>query len=58
MISWCMQGIADALANAIENERLFAQTQADLAEIQALHQQYLRSAWDQYLVTQGCRGCS
>ena len=48
-----MQGIADALANAIENERLFAQTQADLAEIQALHQRYLRSAWDQYLVTQG-----
>ena len=48
-----MQGIADALANAIENERLFAQTQADLAEIQALHQRYLRRAWDQYLVTQG-----
>jgi GAF domain-containing protein len=48
-----MQGIADALANAIENERLFAQTQADLSEIQALHQRYLRSAWDQYLMTQG-----
>jgi GAF domain-containing protein len=47
-----MQGIADALANAIENERLFAQTQADLAEIQALHRQYLRRAWDQYLSTQ------
>jgi GAF domain-containing protein len=48
-----MQGMADALANAIENERLLAQTQADLAEIQALHQRYLRSAWDHYLVTQG-----
>jgi GAF domain-containing protein len=47
-----IQGIADALANAIENERLFAQTQADLAEIQALHRQYLRRAWDQYLSTQ------
>jgi|GEM_PF-370718 len=47
-----LQGIADALANAIENERLFAQTQADLAEIQALHQQYLRRAWDQYLKSQ------
>jgi GAF domain-containing protein len=47
-----LQGIADALANAIENERLFAQTQADLAEIQALHQRYLKSAWDQYLGAQ------
>ncbi len=47
-----MQGVADALANAIENKRLFARTQADLAEIQALHQRYLRSAWDQYRVTQ------
>lgn len=51
-----LQGIADALANAIENERLFAQTQSDLAEIQALHQQYLRRAWDQYLITQQAGG--
>ncbi len=51
-----LQGIADALANAIENERLFAQTQADLAEIQALHQQYLRRAWSQYLVSQSTEG--
>jgi GAF domain-containing protein len=51
-----LQGIADALANAIENERLFAQTQADLAEIQALHQQYLRRAWNQYLITQSAGG--
>ncbi len=51
-----LQGVADALANAIENERLFAQTQADLAEIQALHQQYLRHAWSQYLIAQSTEG--
>jgi len=51
-----LQGIADALANTIENERLFAQTQADLAEIQGLHQQYLKRAWSQYLVTQSTEG--
>jgi GAF domain-containing protein len=48
-----LQGITDALANAIENARLIAETQANLAEIQSLHQQYLRRAWDEFLFAQG-----
>ena len=48
-----LQGISDALATAIENARLMAETQANLAEIQSLHQQYLRRAWDEYLFSQG-----
>jgi GAF domain-containing protein len=40
-----LQGIADGLAAAIENARLFATTQASLEEVQALHRQYLEGAW-------------
>jgi GAF domain-containing protein len=40
-----LQGIADALASAIENARLFAATQASLEEIRTLHRQYLEQAW-------------
>jgi GAF domain-containing protein len=48
-----MQGIADSLANAIENARMFAQIQANLDEITTLHRQYLRRAWLQVLETGG-----
>jgi GAF domain-containing protein len=40
-----LQGIADALASAIENARLFAATEASLEEIRVLHRQYLEQAW-------------
>lgn len=40
-----LQGIADSLASAIENARLFKATQASLEEIRALHRQYLEQAW-------------
>jgi GAF domain-containing protein len=40
-----LQGVADGLATAIENARLFQQTQTNLQEIQMLHQQYLGEAW-------------
>ncbi len=40
-----LQGIADGLANAIENARLFAATQASLEEVSALHRQYLQNVW-------------
>lgn len=40
-----LQGIADGLASAIENARLFAATQASLEEIRTLHRQYLEQAW-------------
>ncbi len=48
-----LQSIADNLASAIENARLFTETQASLDEIQTLHRQYLESAWVETLQTQG-----
>ena len=48
-----MQGIADSLANAIENARLFTQIQANLDEISTLHRQYLQRAWQEALESQG-----
>ncbi|MEW5872428.1 MAG: GAF domain-containing protein [Chloroflexota bacterium] len=40
------QIIADSLANAIENARLFAEVQANLEEIRELHRQYMqRASW-------------
>lgn len=41
-----LQGIADSLATAIQNARLFHQVNANLEEIQALHRQYLSGAWN------------
>lgn len=40
-----LQAIADALAAAIDNARLFAATQAALEEVSSLHRQYLQTAW-------------
>ncbi len=48
-----MQGIADNLASAVVNARLFAETQTSLDEIQTLHRQYLESAWVETLQSQG-----
>jgi GAF domain-containing protein len=48
-----MQSIADNLASAIVNARLFAETQFSLEEIKTLHQQYLESAWTGTLQVQG-----
>ena len=42
-----LQGIADSLASAIENTRLFAATESSLKEIRTLHSQYLAQAWRQ-----------
>ena len=41
------QGIADSLASAVENARLYEQTRKDLDEIRILNQQYIRGAWEQ-----------
>lgn len=48
-----LQSIADSLANAIQNARLFEQVQSNLDEISTLHRQYLHRAWMQVLETQG-----
>jgi GAF domain-containing protein/HAMP domain-containing protein len=43
-----MQTMADQVAVAIDNARLFAQTQATLAEMEATQRRYLGQAWDAY----------
>jgi GAF domain-containing protein len=44
-----LQGVADSLASAIENARLFSEVQASLEEIQQLHHQYLERSWSKLL---------
>lgn len=48
-----LQIMADSLAIAIENSRLFTQTQMSLEEIQALNRQYLQRAWSDVLGQRG-----
>lgn len=48
-----LQGIADSLATALENARLFSEVQSNLDEIQALHRQYLAQAWSEVSENQG-----
>ena len=40
-----LQGIADSLATALQNARLFQQEQGSLEEIRALNRQYVVQAW-------------
>lgn len=40
-----LQGIADTLASALNNARLFRTTQETLSELQAIHAQFLSQAW-------------
>lgn len=40
-----LQGIADSLATALENARLFDRLQSSLEEVETLHKQYLAHAW-------------
>lgn len=42
-----LQSIADSLASAIENARLFAEVQTNLEEIRNLHRQYLEQSWNE-----------
>ncbi|HEX7973457.1 MAG TPA: GAF domain-containing protein [Anaerolineales bacterium] len=44
-----LQSVADSLATALVNARLFHQAQASLQEIQALHRQYLTRVWAETL---------
>jgi GAF domain-containing protein/HAMP domain-containing protein len=43
-----LQTMADQLAAAIDNARLFAQSQATLAEMEATQRRYLENAWSAY----------
>jgi PAS domain S-box-containing protein len=47
-----LQTMADQLANAIQNARLFGQTQAALQEVTAVHRQYVREEWRKYMAAQ------
>ncbi|RLC94524.1 MAG: hypothetical protein DRI77_10920 [Chloroflexi bacterium] len=46
-----LQTMADQVAVAIDNARLFGQTEAALEEVQAAHRRYLAQAWKEFLVT-------
>ena len=48
-----LQTMADQVAVAIDNARLFVETQAALKELEAVHRQYLREAWTAYTPTAG-----
>ena len=43
-----LQTMADQLANAIQNARLFRQTQESLQEVKTAHRHYLREEWEKY----------
>ena len=47
------QGIADSLSVALENARLFQQSQNDLNEIRFLSRQYLQDTWGTFMETTG-----
>ncbi len=44
-----LQGVADSLASAIENARLFSEVQKNLEEIQQLHHHYIERSWGNLL---------
>jgi len=46
-----MQTMADQVAVAIDNARLFAEAQAALREMEAAHRHYLDQAWSEYVRT-------
>ena len=48
--------LADQVAIAIENSNLFSETRRTLAELQALHRQYLRQEWDRVIALQNMHG--
>lgn len=52
-----LQGIADSLAVAMENARLFKQTQENLEEIRSLNRGYLQQAWSDLLDEYGELSC-
>ncbi len=48
-----MQTMADQVAVAIDNARLFVETQVALEEMEAVHRQYLRESWAAYMPAAG-----
>ena len=53
-----LQTMADQLAVAIDNARLFREVQSSLEEAQAIHRHYLREAWEGFISLPEARlGC-
>ncbi len=48
-----LMGIADSLATALENARLFQETQQNLEEIRALNRAYLMQSWEEAVSIHG-----
>ena len=48
-----LQGVADSLAIAVQNARLFDQAETNLKEMRSIHQQYLGKAWAGVIASQG-----
>ncbi|GIV66201.1 MAG: GAF domain-containing protein [Chloroflexota bacterium] len=48
-----LMGIADSLATALENARLFQETQQNLEEIRALNRAYLMQSWEDTIAIYG-----
>ena len=51
-----LQTMADQVAVAIDNARLFAEAQAALGEMEAAHRRYLGQAWAEYALTRAISG--
>jgi len=51
-----MQTMADQVAVAIDNARLFAETHAVLERMEATHRRYLGQAWAEYALTRAISG--
>ncbi len=48
-----LEGVADSLAVALENARLYQETRQNLEEIRALNRDYLQRAWAETVQTSG-----
>ncbi len=51
-----MQTMADQVAVAIDNARLFAEMQRALDEVQSVHRRYLGQAWEEYVSSRPVAG--
>jgi len=48
-----LQTMAGQVANAIENTRLYKQTEDALKELETIHRSYIRRSWDNYIKRRG-----
>jgi GAF domain-containing protein len=53
-----LQTMADQVAVAVDNARLFAESQAALAEMKGVQQRYTAQSWRKYLRTRGAQPCA